>query len=179
MTLETLSAWILAAMIQIAPPDRLAAVPTFPEAQETAEERLGRYGDIADDLAAEVAQAAPEGQRRNLAALLVAIAWHESGFARDVDLGPCAPGRVRRGGCDGGRARTLFQLQAYEPKDRREAAAIAIRLVRRSYRACASLPREEQLASYAAGNCRSSTGRAHSRAMVAIARRLLELPPQS
>jgi hypothetical protein len=173
MVTEKIAALVLAWLVQVAPPERYAEIPTYPEAMETAEERAERYRDIAED----VAHVAAESSRTELGAaraarLLVAIAWHESGFAKDVDLGPCAPGRVKKGGCDSGRARGLWQIQAYEVPTRRDGARLALRLARRSITACRKLPREAQLAAYAAGTCASKAGQARSAELWAMVRRL-------
>ncbi len=173
MTVETLSALLFSWMMAFAPPDRYAAIPTYPEATETVEERTVRYQDIADDLAAViVADVSPAGRRR-AAALLLGISWHESGWALDVDRFACAPGRLKKGGCDSGRAKSIFQIQGFAIDDRQDAARIALRLARRSFQACARLPRHAQLSSYAAGTCESPKGQQRSKEIMIIADRLL------
>ena len=167
MTTVQLAAWILAALTNIAPPERYAEIPTYPEATETAEERHARYASIAWDVA-EVA--ADTRSPKHTAALLLGIAYHESGFARDVDLGPCAPARLKKGGCDGGRAHSLWQIQAHELESRQHAARVALRLAYKSFRACKHLPTEERLAAYAAGTC-SEAGRRKSRALYNLVKR--------
>src|SRR5262249_45961253 len=158
-TTAALSTLILGWLLALSPPDRDAYRPTYPEATETAEDRTFRYTEIAADIARAV-EGMPEGQgRRGAAEILVAIGFHESGFAFDVDVGPCAPGRLRIGGCDGGRARSLWQLQAWEPdqgdgapSQRSQAAREALRRAFRSLSACRDLAREERLAMYAGGS---------------------------
>lgn len=173
MVTEKIAALVLAWLVQVAPPDRFAQIPTYPEAVETAEERQERYQDIAADVAHVAAESAEtEAGAVRAARLLVAIAWHESGFARDVDLGPCAPRRVAKGGCDSGRAKGLWQIQAYEVPTRRDGARLALRLARRSITACQKLPKEARLAAYAAGTCASKAGQMRSAELWAMVHRL-------
>ncbi|MEJ7730394.1 MAG: hypothetical protein WKG00_14390 [Polyangiaceae bacterium] len=100
MTAETLAAWLLSVMLTSAPPGRSRFPPS---ARETAEVGRDRYAAIARDIA-EVAMDPAEPAvfdgpraRERTAALVLAIAWHESGFRRDVDLGlgPFARGTGR------------------------------------------------------------------------------------
>ena len=169
MSIEALTAWVLSLLVYAAPPDRYASQRTYPEATETAQERLSRYRDIAADVAA---VASSEAKPRREAALLIAVAVFESGLARDVDLGPCSPARIRAGGCDRGRSASLWQLRGYHPATRREAAATALRLIHRSLNACRALPELERLAAYATGRCDSATGQRLSRERLALALRL-------
>lgn len=175
MVTEKLAALILSWLIQVAPPARFALIPTYPEAVETVEERHARYVDISQDIAevvsAEFPDRGPSAARRRAAALLVGIAWHESGFARDVDVGPCAPGRLKKGGCDSGRAKGLWQIQAYEVPTRQDGARLALRLAKRSFTACKKLPVQAQLAAYAAGNCASKAGQMRSAELWAMIQR--------
>lgn len=165
MTAETLTAIVLSWAMRELPPDRYAALPTYPEARETAEERAERYAEIARDISDVVLEDRPQASptaRRRTAALLFSIAIHESGLARDVDLGPCAPARLKIGGCDGGRAVSLWQVQNHDLPTRKDAARTALRLARRSLTACRHLPTRYQLAAYASGTCISEKGRARS-----------------
>ena len=177
MTAETLAAAVLSWMTLILPPERYAAVQTYPEAHETAEERAARYQAIAADVAQVVLEEVAEpSARRPMAALLTAVAIRESGLAKDVDAPSCAPARVARGGCDGGRAKSLWQVHGPAPESRQDAARAALRLVRRSLHTCRRLPRGEQLSAYAAGTCTSTAGRRISRDRFDLARRLLAAP---
>lgn len=164
MTTFELCLWVLSALTEHVPPERVS--PRFPQAVETLEEKHDRYVDIAWDIAS-------VSSNKRDAALLVAVAIKESGLARDVDLGPCDPARVRLGQCDAGRAKTLWQLQAVDGwPDRREAARMALKRLRHSEKRCRDLPAEERLAAYAAGTCTSSAGRKISRDRVEFARRI-------
>lgn len=170
MTAAALSALVFAWLCHSVPPDRVRTVR--PEAAETIDARRERYHAIADDIAAAVL-ADPEADQRKAAALLVAIAVHESALAKDVDAPDCHVALIRRGGCDGGRARSLWQLQGVRPADRREAAALALKAARRSLGACRALSVDARLAVYAAGVCTSSAGQAQSREMYRAQQRLL------
>lgn len=163
MVTTTLAATVLRLLTEVAPPSRFAEIPTYPEARETVEERSDRYAAIAWDVATVAIEGArsERGQRR-AAAVLLGIAWHESGFAKDVDLGPCAPARVKKGGCDGGRARSLWQIQGWTGEGRQDAARVALGLARRSMTACRHLPRNGQLSVYASGTCQSGIGQKRS-----------------
>lgn len=182
MTATVLASLVFGWLVATAPPAPFARLATYPEAEETADERELRYADIAEDVAAVVATDVPElAARRRAAALLVAIAWHESGFAKDVDLGPCAPGRLKGGGCDSGRAVSLWQVQNHSAQiaGRRDAARIALRLARRSFQACRHLPRELRLAVYAGGTCGNRKAQQRSAEIVAVFDRVLGLTPDS
>lgn len=178
MTTEMLTVLVLAWAHRELPPERYALFPTYPEAQETAKERTDRYQEIAQDIAEVVSegQNTPATSRRYTASLLFAIAIHESGLAKDVDVGPCAPERLKKGGCDGGRAASLWQIQGYDVPTRRDAARIALRLARRSLMVCRDLPPPERLAAYAAGNCASKMGRFRSSEIYSLQKRLLATP---
>jgi hypothetical protein len=176
----TLAAIVLSWLNLLAPPERFAEIPTYPEATETASERAQRYEDIAEDISAVVLEdSARAPVQRRAAALLVGIAWHESGFAKDVDLGPCAPDRVKKGGCDSGRAKGLWQIQAYDVPTRRDGARLALRLARRSLTACRELPVSARLAAYAGGTCASTGGQVRSRELWSVVQRLASSPPPS
>jgi len=173
-----MSAWIFSLLVLLAPPERLAALPAFPGWRETVEQRTTRYRSIAEDIAVTT------GDPRELA-VLVAVAYHESGFAPDVDKGPCYRGpRQDSARCDGGRAASMWQIQAAGDDDaadlfahRRVAAARALKAIRRSARTCVQKHgREAALRVYASGTC--SAGIAESTAMVQLALRLLrDRPP--
>ena len=147
MTIDALAAWVLAALIWQAPPDRTAPAHAraWPSAAETVEARTERYGAIAADIAA---AAVEEPEPRRAAALLIAVAVRESGLAPNVDAPTCSRERIARGYCDSGRARSIFQLQAAKPATRAEAARLALRALRRSQNACRGLPAGDTLAAY-------------------------------
>src|SRR6266567_3614595 len=87
--MDAILAWALALMISWTPPgkSRLA------DAVESPEDGKARYAEIAR-AAAKVAYdpatkplfAGPKGRAATLA-LMLSVAWHESGFRKDVDLG--------------------------------------------------------------------------------------------
>jgi hypothetical protein len=113
----------------------------------------------------------------------VTVAYHESGFAPDVDIGPCYRGpRGDSPRCDGGLAVSMWQIQAAgddarELRDRRKAARRALAAMRRSAAHCAPKHgREAGLRAYASGSC--ERGITESRVMVRLTLRLLaEHPP--
>jgi hypothetical protein len=87
--MDPIIAWTLAIMLAWAPPGRSA----IKEAIETPEAGTARYEEIARDavkVAFDPAErplvAGPRARSQSLAVLL-AVAYHESGFRRDVDLG--------------------------------------------------------------------------------------------
>lgn len=141
----TLSALALAAMLALAPTETHRPPPGWQEAPEAIR---ARYEAIAADVGA-------VAQSREDVALLVGVAWHESGFAADVDAGRCYQIGKWRGRCDGGRAVSLWQLQsgAAESRerwrtDRRAAATRALAVLRWSLRTCGG-----RLTAYASGSC--------------------------
>lgn len=160
------AALVLAALRGEVPPEPTAALHarSFPWAVETSEERDARYVAFAEDVAAAVAASAePVAGRPRLAALLVSVALRESALAPDVDRqdgGACAPERVRGQGaargqtCDGGRARSAWQLQNFVGATRADFARETIRAIGRSRNTCAraGLPPAERLAAFAAGS---------------------------
>jgi hypothetical protein len=122
-----------------------------------------RYESIAEDITAVVMDenepplfSGPAG-REATGVLLSAIAWHESGYRKDVDV--CKG--VRSKG-DNGRSVGLLQVMAgpnYEGHtsreicgDRRLAIRLGLHVLRRAKDACKGGPRS-WLQSYAAGGC--------------------------
>lgn len=171
-----MSAWILSLLIFLAPPEHRAALPAYPGWQETAQQRTARYCSIAEDIAETTTN--PREQ-----ALLVAVAYHESGFAPDVDLGPCYRGpRNDSPRCDGGLAVSMWQIQAVGEDarslfaDRRKAAQRALAAMRRSAARCVPKHgREAGLRAYASGSC--ERGAKESEVMVRLTLRLLAANP--
>jgi hypothetical protein len=98
MSAASLASWLLAVMLTASPPGRSRAPA---EARETAAEGRARYERIAKDLAevaldpAEAPVFSGKNARERTAALMLALAHHESGFRRDVDLGLGRPSRGR------------------------------------------------------------------------------------
>ncbi len=162
-----LTSIILAALLSLAPHARQRPPAGWEESPEAYEARMAW---IAEDIAA-----AAEGSRER-AAKLLGVAWHESGFAPDVDAGLCA--NEARGRCDGGRAASLWQLQDRDPVrmmryrlDRRAAAREALRRIERSERLCGKNGPQEALAIYAGGVCDLLTVRAAARSLWASVER--------
>ncbi len=83
----TLVQTLVAIMVAASPPERATPPPGW---SETTEQRLERYTEIATDAEA-------VGKTQRWSTLIIATAFHESGFRIDVDKGPCA-----KGWCDGG-----------------------------------------------------------------------------
>lgn len=188
-------AWIVSIMVQVAPPDRLAAGPQLPGWEETAEQKLERYESIAQDLHRVVYDPAfrplHSGRkgRASTVALVLGVAYHESGFARDVDHGPCYRGPGNAGRCDGGTSVSLMQIRVGAGAtvegwtrddlfaDRTKAFRAGIRLLRQSMRACSKLPSEHWLSAYASGACDNPLGHRRSSELVSLGRRFAGLKP--
>ncbi len=157
----TLADAVLTVMLALSPPERWTALPGHEEAPAA---RLERYGAIARDIAA-------EGRDEAGAGLLLAVAWHESGFAHDVDTGRCYRGPGWEGRCDSGRAVCLTQLQL--PRREREAARtdrrtclrLGLEGIRRSLATCRTSIPAHRFAGLS-GSC--SRGLAGSRRIHAI-----------
>jgi hypothetical protein len=147
-------AWLVALLVAVVPPGKVPA-------RESAEAGLERYESIAADIATVT-------RSPRTAALLVAVAVHESGLRLDVDTGETLG--------DAGRARGLWQLQGI-PADlpRVEQAAIALDRIQRSHKACAGNADRFRLAAYASGSC--SRGLPESAAIVDSWRRMLGAHP--
>jgi hypothetical protein len=181
--------WLFGLIATLAPLDRVSPDREFPGWTETVEQRSARYTSIASDLETFVFDPetkpafAGETGREQTAALLLAIAYHESGFAKDVDLGPCYRGPKGRGSrCDSGMSACLLQIhlgtgktpegwtQAELFADRKKCFATGLRLVRGSLGACRHLPIRDRLSAYASGSC--DRGAEASRALMDLAQRL-------
>ena len=114
---------------------------------ETSAERSERLLLVATALYS-ASETRPKGwHRATMAAALLSVAWHESRFAAYVQLGRCADGPRGKAECDGGRARSLWQLHRsacsalWEVSDGSEestrvAAQCAARQLTRSYYWC-------------------------------------------
>ena len=177
--------WLLSLITMFAPPDKLASAPQLPGYEETADEKTERYRSIAEDLYRVVYDSeiqplfgGPKA-RAHTAALVLGVAFHESGFAKDVDVGPCYVGKVRGiTRCDGGRSACLMQIlldhrktpegwsQADLFADRTKCFRAGLGQLRKSMTACSSLPADYQLSAYATGVC--GRGFAVSKQLVAI-----------
>lgn len=169
--------WIVSMMVFLAPPEKLAAVPQLPGWHETADQKLARYHEIAQalydvtyDEKKDPLYMGPKA-RANTTATLLAIAFMESGFARDVDLGPCYRGRGFAARCDGGNSAGMMQFKLGEGTtagpihgiegktqkdifaDRRLMFGIGLHMVRRSMKACRKYGEDWGLNVYASGTC--------------------------
>ena len=178
-----LAAFVLAALRGELPPVPTAELHarSFPWSAETAEQRDERYVSVSQDIAAAAALEPDAASQARLAALLVSVAVRESALAPDVDLPECHPDRIAgKGGargatCDGGRARSVFQLQNFKAETRAAFAVETRAAIGRSRRACAraGLPPEERLAAFASGDCKKEAGKKLSRDREAYAARIL------
>ncbi len=187
--MNIITAWLLAIMVHLAPPERLAAAPQFSGWEETAVEKQDRYMNIAKDIY-EVSFDPGEHPlfsgahgRSRTAALLLSLAFMEGGFARDVDKGPCYRGRDGKfARCDGGRSACLLQIQIGQGAtqegwfqgdlfgDRKKCFRAGLRIVRRSFKACHGRGPDALLNVYASGTC--SRGEKEGKARLELARRL-------
>ncbi len=176
-----MQAWLLALILSLAPtPYRVPSMP------ETLAAYRARMATVAADLAAQVRSPA-EG------ALMVALAYRESGFALDADVGPCDR-RIGPGRCDGGRSVSMWQVmiangvtaegwgRAELFASRPHAIHEALRRVRRSVGACRGGGPDAALDAYAGGKCSAEgeAARERGRERLELARRLLAgHPPPS
>lgn len=172
---------------------------TNPDARETATQRLERYEGIATAVAAVAFDpaerplfAGPFGRHRT-AATLLGIAWKESSWRRDVDLG--IGSRARGGGTDTCSmqirlARWKNPDGTFEEQrtregwtatdllaDREKCFRAGLRIVRGSFGACRALAPEFALAAYARGRCADPIGQAKSVERLAVGEKLLGLKP--
>lgn len=153
----------MAVLLLLVPPGKY----TFKGAEPADAARL-RYAQIAADVEAVAAEMHGNDTE---AAMMVAIAYHESGLRADVD-----DGRVRGGGRD----TCIMQVRPRNPKeadelatDRKACFRRGLALVRNSLRVCRKNKREERFAAYASGSC--DRGLAESRGIAAIVDRVLKL----
>jgi hypothetical protein len=159
--MDSIVAWALAIMLAWVPPGRSA----IKDAIETSEAGAARYAQIARDAARVAFDPAeqplvkgPRARSQSLAVLL-SVAYHESGFRRDVDLGL---GPLARGS---GTDSCLMQIRVGKgttPEgwshadlvaDRTKCFRAGLRLLRRSIGACRHLPPLDWLSAYARGQC--------------------------
>lgn len=194
--LNPIAAWLYAIMLTAAPPAKLAAAPQLPGYEETVEQKEARYQQIATELYEVAFDPAtvplfggPHG-RRNTAATLLAVAFHESGFARDTDIGPCYRGKGKLAHrCDDGFSACMMQVRVGDETtadgwrkadlfaDRHKCFRAGLRLVRKSLRACGDkYGRDHWLTAYASGTCTNSMGQLRSRELTGQARAFLLRP---
>ncbi len=186
--MDAATAWLVATMAAFAPTERASVERGMPGWTETKAQREERYVAIAKAIV-EVASDPDEKPvfggatgRARTAALLAAIAWHESGFARDVDIGPCYRGRANDGArCDHGRAACIMQIHTREGQtlegyskeelfaDRVKCVRAGLHLVQKSFAACKGNPPKHRLAAFASGRC--SAGQSGSEMLLALGER--------
>jgi hypothetical protein len=157
--MDPIIAWAVAFMIAVAPPGRAGT-------KETREEGAARYREIATAAAivAYDTDTPPlfegrNGRARTLA-LLLSVAFHESGFLRHVDfgIGPRARG-------DSGQSWCLMQIkvgmgrtiQGWSGTDlvanRQRCFRAGLEMMRWSFQACRDNPSMELLDAYTSGRC--------------------------
>jgi len=182
--------WILALMLHLSPADRWTASPGHDESREA---RLARYTSIAADIDATL----EKGDRiqrtaQQDAALLVAVTFMESGFAKDVDVGPCYRPSADSKRCDSGLAACIAQIRVGPGltslhthgiaglsqddlfRQRKKCLQIARFMLRRSFRACTKDGPDARMDVYASGKCGS--GRDEGKKRLRLAEKLLSLP---
>jgi hypothetical protein len=180
--MDSIIAWAVAFMISWAPPGR----STFKDAVETPDDGHARYAQIAG-AAARVAYdpalkplfGGPRGRAASMA-LILSIAYHESGFRRDVDLGI---GKLARGS---GTDSCLLQIRVGSGRtpegwshedlvgDREKCFRAGYGLVKRSFGACRRFPLLDWLGAYTRGRC--SANEPLSRARIGLAQRTPRAP---
>ena len=168
--MDPIVAWALSFMMAWSPPGR----STIRDAVETAEAGAARYTEIARaaasvafDPEARPLLSGPHARSQTLA-ILLSVAFHESGFRRDVDLGV---GPLARGsGTDSclmqirvGRGNTV---EGYSHADlvasRDKCFRVGMRLLRHSIGACRSLAVLDWLSAYARGQCVADEPTSHA-----------------
>lgn len=164
--MDLIVSWALAFMMTVAPPG--------PWRGEPRDETVARYKQIAEDAVAvaydptsEALFGGTDGRART-AALMLAVAFHESGFRRDVDLGigPRARGDSGQSWClmqiMVGGGRTIEGWTGHDlVHNRRHCFASGLGAIRRSFIACRNNSRYELLNAYTSGSC--SRGASQSR----------------
>jgi hypothetical protein len=180
--MDVLISWAVAFMMAWAPPGR----SKIKEALETPDEGRARYADIAKS-AMEVVYdpgrrplfGGSRGRAQTMA-LLLSIAYHESGFRRDVDLGL---GKLARGsGVDScllqirvGAGRTADGWSHEDlVRDREKCFRAGLAVMRRSFNACRHLDPLDWLGAYTRGRCVADER--HSRSRVGLARKAPRVP---
>jgi len=177
--MDTIVMWLVSAMLAWSPVDRVHYIN---EAKETAADATSRYNDIAKALVEvtydpkrdPIFHSRKGKARAKTAMLLLSIAYYESGFRRDVDLGL---GKMARG--DFGNSHCMMQLNLGKDRqsttilekligqrwsandvvqDRTKCFTAGYELVAKSFNVCKHLPFKERLAVYASGNCDEGRG---------------------
>jgi hypothetical protein len=159
--MDSIVAWAVSFMITWAPPGK----SKLKDAVESPEACQARYAEIAA-VAAQVAYDPTlkplfggKRGRASTMSLLLSIAYHESGFRRDVDLGV---GKLARGS---GTDSCLLQIRVGTGRtaegwshedlvgDRMKCFRAGYALIKRSFGACRRLPILDRLGAYARGRC--------------------------
>jgi hypothetical protein len=168
--MNQLTAWILAAALHFAPPEKH---PKFPGHGETAEEARARYEQIAQDIGQAV-----EGRKdaKSMAALALAWAVGESALAHDADVGPCYRQGAWKLRCDGGLAAGPWQLHEYMDRkagervtvamifaDRARSARMVVRLLGGAFNRCTDLAPQDRLSSFGLGHCEAGNASVRAR----------------
>jgi hypothetical protein len=184
MPAQLLAAYALSVMVGVAAPPKIVKLSWVTESET---EMNARYEAFSKDLVTVTLDPAEEpiypGPYGRVATtrLLLAIAWHESGFMRDADVGPCDQKGAR---CDHGRSFCAAQIQVGTGKtaegwsgpdlfhDRTKCFRAALHLVRKSFYACQTQPEVYKLAAYASGMCDRLTGQARSREIMVLYSRI-------
>jgi hypothetical protein len=174
---QAVVAWLVSIMLTAAPP---AKGRTYPEAAETREHGEERYREIAQavvDVTYDPEEAPLYGGKkaRALTALTVlSVAFYESGFRKDVDLGL---GRHARG--DAGGSHCLMQRHIGHGKtaegwdgadlvaDRTKCLRAGLHHIRLSMRACRKLALVDRLSVYTSGRCMADEPGARARMQTA------------
>jgi hypothetical protein len=165
--------WALAFMMAIAPPG--------PWRGESRDETVAHYRQIAADAVAVAydAETSPlfpgKDGRARTALLLLSVAFHESSFRRDVDLGI---GPHARG--DSGQSWCLMQMQVGDGRtiegwtgpdlvrDRKLCFVAGLAAIKRSFFACRANPTTERLNAYTSGSCAGGAARSRDRVGAAL-----------
>lgn len=179
--LKPVVSWLFTTMLAAVPPERLSYGRTYAEAVETVDQTKARYEEFASVVARVAYDPAekplfdgPDG-RAKTAAVMLSVAFYESGFRRDVATGK---GKHARG--DHGRSCTPWQFNIGTGKnayghtcdellaDQDQAARDALQVLRSAMRGCTGLPVEERLSMYLTGRCEGGVVAARSRWSTAV-----------
>lgn len=174
--LKPVVSWLFATMLSAVPPERLSYGRTYAEAVETIDQAKTRYEEfaavvalVAYDPAEKPLFDGPDG-RAKTAALMLSVAYYESGFRRDV-----ATGRGKHARGDHGRSCTPWQFNIGSGRnqaghtcdellaDQELAARDALQVLRSALRGCTGLPVEERMSMYLTGRCEPGVSAARNR----------------
>jgi hypothetical protein len=170
--MNAITIWSMAFLLWKAPPEKMANQYQLPGYEETADQKTQRYQSIAEDVVAVAFDPAerplyggPNGRAKTVVTLL-SVAFHESGFAKDVDIGPCYRGKNGKDQrCDGGASSCVLQIkigagtttegwtQADLFADRKKCFKAGKRLLARSFKACSRLGPDHLFDAFASGVC--------------------------